>query len=72
MADYPVSSLGDGLFSQGGDVFCACSLISSERIEEGAEGKVVNEYEKYTVTVSYDIEGSKRSNPRWERVYKEE
>lgn len=65
--------LGDKLLMHMGtnEIYCLYPLISSERTEEAASGKVVNEYEKYTVTVTYDIEGNKRKNPHWVREYKE-
>ena len=71
IGQYPVESLGDGLFKQGGDIFCKLPLISFERTETETLGTAVYEYEKYTITVTYDIEGNKRKNPRWVRTYKE-
>lgn len=71
VGQYPVESLGDGLFKQGGDIFCELPIVSCERTESETEGVVVYEYEKYFITVTYEIDGNKRKNPRWVRTYKE-
>lgn len=72
IGNYPIESLGEALFRQGGDIFCELPLISCERTEDGTSGSVVYEYDPYIITVTYDIEGNKRKNPHWVRTYKEE
>ena len=68
---YPIKSLGDGLFIQGGSLYCKLPIVSiSEPVEEGTTGSVTFEFEPYSITVTYDIVGNKRANPRWVRVYK--
>lgn len=74
MADndgYPFVSYGDGLFFDGGDIYCRYPCLSFERIDGETSGKAIYEYEPYTVTVSYDIDGNKRKNAHWTRTYKE-
>lgn len=58
--------IGDGLYFFGGDLFCAYELLSTTVNEDSVEF----EYEKYTVTVSWENEGEKRTNPKLERKYK--
>lgn len=61
---------GDGLCWFGGDLFCAYPLLSTEI----TDASVVFEYEKYTVTVSWENDtetNNKRINPKWKREYKE-
>ena len=74
MADndgYPFVSYGDGLFFDGGDIHCRYPCLSFERIDGETSGKAIYEYEPYTITVTYDIDGVKRKNAHWTRVYKE-
>lgn len=74
MADkdgYPFVSYGDGLFFDGGDIHCRYPCLSFERIDGETSGKAIYEYEPYTITVTYDIDGGKRKNAHWTRVYKE-
>lgn len=64
-----VQPCGDGLYYFGGDLFCAYKLLSTIV----NDNSVVFEYEKYTVTVSWDNDtetNNKRINPKWSRVYK--
>lgn len=68
---FSIEDLGDGLFRQGGDIFCSFPILSFERTETETAGTAVYEYEKYTVKVTYEIDGSKRKNPHWLRTYKE-
>ncbi len=70
-AKYAVKSLGDGLFRSGGDIYCKYPCLSFERIDGETSGKAIYEYEPYTITVTYDIDGGKRKNAHWTRVYKE-
>lgn len=74
MADndgYPFVSYGDGLFFDGGDIHCQYPCLSFERIDGETSGKAIYEYEPYTITVTYDIDGGKRKNAHWTRTYKE-
>ncbi len=74
MADndgYPFVSYGDGLFFDGGDIYCRYPCLSFERIDGETSGKAIYEYEPYTITVTYDIDGGKRKNAHWTRTYKE-
>lgn len=74
MADndgYPFVSYGDGLFFDGGDIHCRYPCLSFERIDGETSGEAIYEYEPYTITVTYDIDGGKRKNAHWTRTYKE-
>lgn len=63
-----VQPCGDGLYFFGGDLFCIYKLLGVEI----TESSVQFEYEKYTVTVSWDNDeiNNKRINPKWVRTYK--
>ena len=74
MADndgYPFVSYGDGLFFDGGDIHCRYPCLSFERIDGETSGKAIYENGPYIITVTYDIDGGKRKNAHWTRVYKE-
>lgn len=65
-----VQPLGDGLYFFGGDLFCTYKLLGTIV----SDNSVVFEYEKYTVTVSWENDtetNNKRINPKWKREYKE-
>lgn len=68
---YGVSSLGDGLFTQGGNLICELPVVSVKKTEGSGSGTAVFEYETYSIKVTYSIDGDKRYDPRWERIYKE-
>lgn len=60
--------LGDGLFRDGYDIRCCYPLLTVEIKDD----KVIFEYETFTVTVSWKNENGKRTDPHWNREYKEE
>ncbi|UKI16751.1 MAG: hypothetical protein L6V87_02375 [Ruminococcus sp.] len=66
--------LGDKLIRQrdSDEIFCLYPLLSVTSNETETAGTKVFEYEPYTITVTYDIDGGKREkNAHWTRVYKE-
>ena len=77
MAEYydplEFEDLGDKLFRKRGsmDIVCEYPLVSFERIDGETSGKAIYEYGPYIITVTYDIDGGKRKNAHWTRVYKE-
>lgn len=61
-----VEPKGDGLYLFGNDLFCTYPLLGTTVNEDS----VVFDYEKYTITVSWENNGNKRVKPKWKRVYK--
>ena len=55
----------------GDKLFCLYPLLSVTSNETETAGTKVFEYEPYTITVTYDIDGGKRKNAHWTRTYKE-
>lgn len=62
-----IKPCGDGLYLFGGDLFCTYKLLGTTV----SDNSVIFDYEKYTVTVSWENNGDSRINPKWEREYKQ-